>query len=130
MAQPARQYSQQLTHFLRKTITYSDNGTTVTIGTIPSGAIIVKPASGVHITTAFNGATTNTLDVGPSTDTGTDLWATALSLTALNFIPLDELVGSLLVTSDTIVQCAVTATATATAGSAEVIIQFIPDTDG
>lgn len=129
MTAPARQYSQQLVHFLRKSITFADNGTTVTIGTIPSGALILKPISGVHVTTAFNGATTNTLDVGPSTDTGTDLWATALSLTTTNFIPIDELV-SLLVTTDTIVQCAVTATATATAGVGKVIIAYIPDLDG
>ena len=89
----ARQYSQQMIHYLRKGITYADDGTTVDVGTIPAGSLILKPLSGVYVNTAFNGATTNTLDIGPSTDSGTNLWGTLLALGAIAHVPLDEAVA-------------------------------------
>ena len=125
----ARNLSQQIVHFLRKSITYADNGTTVTVGTIPAGSTIIKPASGVSVSTVFDGDTTNTLDVGASTDSGTNNFATALTLGGLGFVPLDEAVSGL-VTVDTIIQCYVVSTASASTGAAEVIICYVPDTDG
>lgn len=124
----ARQYPQQMVHYLRKGITYADDGKTVDIGTLPDGAIILKPLSGVAVNVAFNGGTTNTLDIGPSTDSGTDLWGTLLALGTIAFVPLDEAV-TLLVSGDTKVQAKVVSTAGATAGSAEIIIAFVPDND-
>lgn len=127
---PARDYGYQLVHYLRKTITYLDDGLTVTVGEIPAGSIILKPISGVAVTTVFNAGTTNQADLGPSTDSGTDLWATDLSLATLGFVPLDEAVTNL-VTVNTIVQIAVDLIGTAaTAGSAEVVIAYLPDNDG
>jgi hypothetical protein len=83
----------------------------------------------VSITTAFNAGTTNVADMGPSTDSGTDLWATDLALGTLGFVPLDEAV-SLLVADVTTVQIAVDLTGTAaTTGAGEVIICYIPDND-
>lgn len=125
----ARQFTSQQVHYLRKTITYADNGLTVTIGTIPAGSVLVKPISGVSVSVAFNGATTNTLDIGPSTDSGTNLWMTVGALGAIAFVPLDEAVTNV-VTVDTVVQCAVVSTTGASAGSAEVVICYIPDNDG
>lgn len=126
----ARDYGVQMVHYLRKSITYADDGTTVTVGTIPAGSLILKPISGVAVTTVFNAGSTNVLDVGPSTDSGTDLWATDLALGTLGFVPLDEAVTNL-VTVDTIVQAAVDLTGTAaTTGAAEIIIAFVPDNDG
>ena len=129
MAVPARQYASQQVHYLRKTIVFGDNGTTVTIGTIPAGSVLVKAISGVAVSVVFNGGTTNTLDIGPSTDSGTNLWMTVGALGAIAFVPLDEAVTNV-VSVDTIVQCAVVSTAGATTGSAEVIICYIPDNDG
>lgn len=123
----ARTFHTQQVHYLRKSITYADNGTTVTVGTIPAGAQIIKPISGVAVNVAFDGDTTNTLDVGPSTDT--DLWATDLALGTIAFVPLDEAVSNT-VTSDTIVQAAVVSTASASAGAGEIIIAYVPDNDG
>ena len=126
----ARQYHTQQIHYLRKSITFADDGTTVTIGTIPAGSLVLKPISGVAVTTVFNAGTTNVLDIGPSTDSGTDLWATDLALGTLAFVPLDEAVTNL-VSVDTIVQAAVDLTGTAaTTGAAEIIIAYIPDNDG
>jgi hypothetical protein len=79
----ARQFTTQQVHYLRKSITYSDNGTTVTIGTIPAGSLILKPISGVAVNVAFNGGTTNTLDIGASTDSGTNNFATVLLFIAV-----------------------------------------------
>lgn len=124
----ARQYSQQMIHYLRKSISYSDNGNTVDVGWLPAGAQILKPLSGVAVNVAFNGGTTNTVDIGPSTDPGTDLWATALALGTIGFIPIDEVV-TLLVASDTKVQAKVVSSSGATAGSGEIIIAYIPDND-
>ena len=124
----ARDYQMQMIHYLRKTITYADNGTTVTIGTIPAGAVLVKPISGVAVSVAFNGNTTNTLDIGPSTDSGTNLWMTVGALGSIAFVPLDEAVTNV-VSVDTVVQAAVVSTAGASAGSGEIIIAYIPDND-
>lgn len=126
----ARQFHTQQIHYLRKSITFADDGTTVTIGTIPAGSLVLKPISGVAVTTVFNAGSTNVLDIGPSTDSGTDLWATDLALGSLAFVPLDEAVTNL-VSVDTIVQAAVDLTGTAaTTGAAEIIIAYIPDNDG
>ena len=48
-ATDARQFHTQQVHYLRKSIAYTDDGTEVTVGKIPSGALILAPASGVHI---------------------------------------------------------------------------------
>ena len=127
-ATTARQYSQQMIHYLRKGITYADDGTTVDVGTIPAGSLILKPLSGVYVNTAFNGATTNTLDIGPSTDSGTNLWGTLLALGSIAMVPLDEAVA-MSVSVDTLVQAAVVSTTGASAGSGEIIIAYIPDND-
>lgn len=124
----ARQFHTQQIHYLRKSIAYTDNGTTLTVGTIPAGSLILKPISGVSVNVAFNGGTTNTLDIGPSTDSGTNLWMTVGALGSIAFVPLDEAV-TMLVSVDTVVQCYVVSTASASAGTAEVIIAYIPDND-
>lgn len=126
----ARNFNKQMVHYLRKGITFADDGTTVTVGTIPAGSLVLKPLSGVAVTTVFNAGSTNVLDIGPSTDSGTDLWATDLALGTLAFVPLDEAVTNL-VSVDTVVQAAVDLTGTAaTTGAAEIIICYIPDNDG
>lgn len=123
----ARDYNMQMIHYLRKTITFADAGTTVTVGTIPAGSVLIKPITGVTVTVAFNGNSSNVLDIGPSTDT--DLWMTDGSLASIAFVPLDEAVGNL-VAADTVVQAAVVSTASPSAGSAEIVIAYIPDNDG
>lgn len=124
----AREYHQQLVHYCRKGIVFGDNGKTVTVGTIPAGSLILKPISGVAVTTVFNGDATNTLDIGPSTDSGTNLWATVLALGTLGYIPLDEAVTNL-VTVETIVQAYVVSTASASTGAGEILIAYVPDND-
>lgn len=125
----ARQYHQQVVHFLRKSITFANNGKAVTVGKIPAGSLILRPVSGVHVTTAFNAGSTNVLDIGSSDND--DLFGTDLALGTTTFVPVDETVGGFLVASDTTITATVALSGTAaTAGAGEVVIAYIPDTDG
>ncbi len=124
----ARDYNMQMVHYLRKSIVYGDDGSVLTVGVIPAGSLILKALSGVHVTTAFNAGTNNFLDVGPTTND--DLYGTDLSLATTTFVPLDEAVGTYLVTVDTTIIATVDLTGTAAStGAAEVIICYIPDND-
>jgi hypothetical protein len=124
----ARQYPAQLVHYLRKTLLFSDSGAK-TVGVIPAGALILKPASGAHVVTAFNAATTNTLDIG--TDADGDLFATALAAGSANFVACDEAIGGFRVNADTTVTATYNQSGTAaSAGEAEIIVAYIPDNDG
>ena len=117
-------------HYIAKTITYADNGKTVTIGTIPSGALVLPGVSGIAVTTAFNGDTTNTSDIGISGTT--TKYASALALGTLGWIELDVITeasgnSSLTTAAETII-ATVVSTASASAGSAVVVIAYIlPD---
>lgn len=124
----ARQFQTQQVHYLRLTVGFADNGTAKTVGVIPAGSLILKPASGVHVTTVFNAATTNTLNVGSSADD--DLFGTLLALGTATFVALDEAIGGFLVAADTTITATVVLTGTAaTTGSGEVVIAYIPDND-
>lgn len=61
----AQEYHTNQVHYLAKTITHADDATTVTLGVIPAGAVVIE--AGCVITTAFNG-TTPVLDIGTSDD--------------------------------------------------------------
>lgn len=125
----ARELSFQAVHYMRKSISFNDDGTAVTVGVLPAGALIHKDMSGVAVTQAFNAGTTNTLNVGTAADG--DLFGTLLAVGATTFVPLNETVGGYLVTEDTTITATVVLTGTAaTAGTAEVVIAYIPDNDG
>lgn len=124
-----RDYKKQLVHYLRKTVNFADDGKAyVKVGVIPAGSLILKPASGIHVTTVFNGGT-NIMHVG--TPGNTDLFGTSLALGTATFVPLDEAIGGFLCAAETTVVAEVVLTgAAASAGSGEVIIAYIPDNDG
>jgi hypothetical protein len=126
----ARSYHQQMVHYLRKGISYLDKGATLDVGIIPAGALISFPVSGLYVTQIFNG-TANALNIGASTDPGQDNYGSALALTALGIVPLDEGVNiSPMVTGDTKVQVNLAGlTGAPTTGQAEIIIGYIPDND-
>lgn len=121
----ARNASYQNVQYLRKDITFADNGIVKTLGKIPAGSLILKPISGLQIVTAFNAGTNNFIDIGTTADD--DLFGTDLSGLALVFVPLDEAVGSYSVTADITVTVTVGLTGTAaTTGAAVAVIAFIP----
>ena len=124
----ARELPIQAVHYLRKTITYANDGDTVTIGTIPSGSLVLPGLSGIAVTTAFDGDATNTADIGISGST--TKYAGALALGTLGWIELDVITESSANSSLTTAAETIIATVIATAGSAEVIICYIPDNDG
>lgn len=123
---PRELHTQQV-HYLRKGFTFSDNGTVLTVGTLPAGALILKPISGLYITTVFNAGTANVADIGTTADD--DLLGTDLSLLALATVPLDEAVSSLIPAAiDITLTLGLTGTA-ATTGAGECVIAYIPDND-
>ena len=125
----ARQYSTQQVHYLRKTLTYSDRGTTVTVGKVPAGAVILYGSSGAYVSTAFTGTGTDLLDIGISGNN--DLFATDLDVSSVGWKALDENVAGYLVSSTTTVTAEYAdQNSDAGAGSAEIVIAYIPDNDG
>jgi len=125
MSIPARQFQTQQVHFLRKDFTYADDGSTLNVGKVPAGSVILKPVSGANVSTAFNAGTTNVLDIGTEADG--DLFATDLALGSAAFVPCDEAV-SFYVSSDTVITATVDLTGTAaTTGVGQVVIAYIPN---
>lgn len=124
----ARQFHTQQVHYLRKSITFADDGVEVEVGKLPAGATILKPLSGVNVDVAFDAGSTNVLDIG--TDANDDLYGTDLALGSIAFVPLDEAVA-MTVSSETTITATVALTGTAaTAGSGEVVICYAADNDG
>ncbi len=128
MAGTPRELHTQQVHYLRKGFTFADNGSVLTVGTLPAGALILKPISGVHVVTVFNAGTNNLLDIGTTADD--DLFGTDLSLLAATFVPLDEAVGGYRVAAaiDVTLTLGLSGTA-ATTGDGECVIAYIPDND-
>lgn len=115
-------------HVISRDFTYSDAGTTLTIGVVPIGATVIR--AGVVVSTAFNGNSANTLDIGPSTDG--DGFATVLALGTIGVIVADEMATTNDAgpyAADTTMQCAVVSTASASAGVGRVWIEYITDPD-
>lgn len=118
-----QEYPQNLVHYLAKTITYEDDGTTVTIGTVPPNACVIR--GGVAVTTAFNGNSSNIVDIGTSDDP--DGFATDLALGTIGVIVADEMATSndFYSTSAQTIVAAVTSTASASAGSGIVWVEYV-----
>lgn len=126
----AREYHSQQVHYFRKGVSLSDltSGTAVTLGTIPSGAMVVDAYA--VVTTAFDSGTSDVLDIGTSGDG--DGFATDLDISSVGKKSADELATSddLVVSADTDLTFAWTGAGTAaTAGAMEVVVEFIPDND-
>lgn len=118
-----------IVHTIVKRITYLQGATETTIGTLPANASII--GGGVHIITAFNDSGTETLDVGLKSGSSTNdpnAYATLLTLSAVGFIPLDELGATTNIkqTVDSLVTCTYNGeNSNASAGVADVIINYV-----
>jgi hypothetical protein len=133
--QSARDVSYQLVHYLRKAIGPGSqaSGALIDVGTIPAGALIVANGAGVYVTAEFTG-TTNVLDVGYAQDSlGTadpNAYVSALVLpitTAGYFLAFDETTATTSRPRAVDVNVTATWTGTATTGSAEIVIPYIPN---
>ena len=120
---PARELHTQQVTYIRKAITFDDNGTAVTVGVLPAGARILKPISGVDVNEAFNAGTGNVLDIGTTADP--DFFATDLALGTIAFVPLDVAVSQKLAAKTTITATVALTGTPASAGTAEVVIAYM-----
>ncbi|MBK9073352.1 MAG: hypothetical protein IPL79_20495 [Myxococcales bacterium] len=80
-------YHTNQVHYFARTFSYTDDGSVLTLGTMPPGACVLE--AGVHVHTAFNSGSTNVLDIGTSADD--DGFATDLALGTIGRIVADEM---------------------------------------
>ena len=128
-----QQFHQNLTHFLRANVVFGDNGNAVSLGYVPAGAVVIR--GGAAVTTAFNAGTSNVLDIGfrnavDGTADDTDEFATDLALGTAGVIVADEMATAANVqfpSGAEIVATPALAGTAATAGSAEVWVEYLVD---
>lgn len=125
-----QQFHQNLTHFLKADVTFADDGSTISLGWLPGNAVVINAGANVH--TAFDGGTTNTADIGfrnagDGTADDTDEFADALALGSVG----RKLNTTINTAGDTKfpdgceVVAPIISTASATAGSATVWVEYI-----
>lgn len=125
----ARQLPIQAVHYLRRNISFADGASNIyTVGIIPAGALILKPTSGIFVSTVYNAGTNNNLIIG-TTSGGNEL-LTATAMTSTVFTAVNTTTGVFRVSVDTTIYAthALTGTA-ATTGAGVVVIAFIPNND-
>lgn len=128
MTRPARLYSQQMVHFLRKNFTYADRGVMLTVGVVPAGSVFLKGASGVNVHTAFNGSGTDLIDMG--TDANDDLYLTDAAGQTVGWTAFDEAVSQYVAAETTVTVTYTDSGSDATAGEGQAVVAYIPNTDG
>lgn len=130
-----RDQFRQLTHTMRKYVTYSDAsidaGTLRMPAALPAGSIITQVI--VDVVTAFNAGTTNVLTVGTQSGTANDI-VTAGDVNegaaGVNNVTTSAAIGYIGSSAiDLFIKYAQTGTA-ATAGAAHIVVCYIPDNDG
>ena len=127
----ARQYPQQMMHYLRRRIafntTFISNDDFTIVGILPAGAIIYDAV--VKIETAFNAGTDNFINVGIAGDDDGIVDQTDIDMTAAEW-QSSRRGCDLTFSSDTVVYVTYDQSGTAaTAGVAVVVIAYIPDND-
>lgn len=125
VATTAREYHTQQTHYLRKRILGSGGNATYTVGTIPSGANILRISTLVR--TVFSGGTP-TLSAGPSGTPAGYVAALGTLVTAAgrNAAALVA-TGTLGADADTVITA--TVAGTPTAGVADVEVEYTVNND-
>lgn len=122
----AQKYHTNQVHYLRAEAAYTDGtGKVYTLGVIPANSIVIR--GGVAVITAFNAGTSNTLNIGTSTDD--DGFATLLALGTVGVIVADEMATSndFYLTTDQTVTATLTMSGTAaTTGQAVIWLEYIP----
>ena len=129
----ARQNSTQQVHYLRFAVNYNDSGIANGVGKqwLPKGAVIT--GTSVYVGAAFNAATTNVLTVGTNVSAYDNIVATgdvneANATLTQNIVPSGAALGPLAADAQVFVKYVQTGAA-ATAGSAVVVIHYVPNND-
>lgn len=120
----ARLLHMQQTHFFRKRVNYNDPGIAagVLFGTLPAGALLTGLT--VRVNTAFNAGTTNALNVG-TTAGGTQIFTDVATAGARK-----PTVPNISFAADTDIFVAYAQTGgAATAGQADIAVEYIPNID-
>lgn len=127
-ATDARHYNTHQVHYLYRAISYTDHGLTLDLGYVPAGSYVLR--GGVVVTTAFNGNSSNILDIGTAADV--DGFATDLALGTVGVIAADEMAttNDAYCATDTLIQCFVTSTAAASAGAGMAWVEYIVPGNG
>lgn len=128
MGIPARNDGSQNISYLRKKVSYLDGATgVVQVGTLPIGAIVLR--AGVVVTTAFNAASTNVLDIGTVADDDgfvADAAMGTIGVIISTTTATSNDVGPLAADTSVIATHAQTGTA-ATAGEGYVWVEYMPN---
>lgn len=126
-----RQYHTQQVHYLRKVVNYNTTNIAsgVFVGKLPAGAVIMDAQC--VVTTAFNAGTTNVLTVGTNSTSYNDIFASADITEGSTGSQKAPVAGQLSLSAVTDVYAKYTQTGTAaTAGSAIIVISYVPNNDG
>lgn len=130
----ARQLPWQVTHMIRRNVSYDtpNIGTadSVKVGVLPQGAFITGVR--VEIVTAFNAGTTNVLTVGTNTGSDNNIVAAGdVNEAATGVTSVTRGLGrSLAASADKTVYVLYTQSGSAaTAGEAEIVIEYVADND-
>lgn len=125
----ARELAFQAVHYLRRTVTFANADGNYSLGTIPSGAQLL--ANLTAIKTAFNGSGV-ALSIGTNATDYNNLDAfttgASASTTVANVVATAAMLSF---TQDTevFIKIAAGATTAPTAGSATVVLTYVPDND-
>lgn len=125
----AQRYHTKQEHYIAAQVNWNTTGisTGVVIGTLPATAIVTRWV--VHVTTAFNAATTNVLEVGTNASSYNDIAASASTVAGTAGVKSGDVAASTArgrLAADTPVRAIYTQTGTAaTAGSAEVVVFYV-----
>ncbi len=119
---------------LRKTITYSNPGTAVAmvVGVVPAGAVI----TGVWaiVKTAFNDSGNDLMDIYIGTNSSTTQFMSAVSVATVGLLVAADDITTQTVSysaSDQTISAMYTGqNSNATAGEADIIVQFVPNVTG
>lgn len=125
-----QQFHTNQTHYLRKTLAVGEitSGVAVNLGYLPAKAVVLG-ASAV-VSTAFDSATSDVLNIGTSADG--DGFATSLDISSVGLKAADELATSddLYVTSETLLTATWTGAGTApTVGTVIVVVEYAADNE-
>lgn len=127
----ARDFKQQMVHYMRRTIAFDtfqiDTANTVKVGTLPAGAVILEGI--VKVNTAFNAGTTNYVNVGIDTDDDAIVDQDDVDLTAEERQSSYRGSDLTLATAEDVYVTYTQSGNAATTGEAEIIVLYIPDND-
>lgn len=120
------EHAEPVVHYLTRTVTFADNGTTIPLGVLPENATVLDAV--IYVGTAFNAGTTNTINVGVTGTAGAFMSAVAVGTTGRKFDATTMNAATLKSASERTATVGVVLSGTAaTTGVATVVLTYIPN---